>query len=229
MDNPIPPKDEGKTSISAKQPPLLNVNPYTSETDFRSMAEKLIQYYDRRVQEEPAQIWEKGLETAKKWRRMLDAAEMSPDDLIVLVRIAHANRGRGSGWQEMSYEIFWWSRLKGLTTPPAEEFFQSDYMQGMKYRKSSHSDQANFLVSVFERNMDEDSEASHWGSGAALAQEWLNIIQTGSVEQPILRAFARQLSQYHKMYASIPSMVFVIRVKLWLEGIGYPDIANEVI
>ena len=65
-------------------------------------AENLISYFDRVDTRYPDEVWRLSLEIAREWLRLINAASISPSEVIALVTVVKDNKDRTSGWFDLA-------------------------------------------------------------------------------------------------------------------------------
>jgi hypothetical protein len=192
-------------------------------------AENLVKYFERIIREYGgAEVWQKGLSTAQEWLRLINSENASQAELSTFIRILHANRYRTSGWHDLALGAYHWVSSKGLSVPPAEEFFASDGLplDSIVYKRSS-LEHAQILNKSFEQNNDEDPTSEGWAKGIQITQEWLRLIQKPEkVEAEISLLIEIALANETKYSAQV-WFDTVLTISLWCKTIGYLDLIPD--
>jgi hypothetical protein len=189
----------------------------------REHADRLVKYFERRVHEnEGGEVWQKGLNTAEEWLRLIDSENVSQSELSVFLGVVHANRYRTSGWNDLAAGAYHWVLSKGLPVPPPKEFFASDSLPNNSHLfKLSSLEHARALNKIFQQNNDEDPTNEGWVNGVQVTQEWERLIQKEQKDGTEISSLVKNASYNQRKYFANVWLHTVLTIGLWCKAIGY--------
>ena len=149
-------------------------------------AEEIIEYFDSSVQDcvqngYNVEVWQKGLNTAQEWLRLINSENASQSELQAFIDVIHANRYRSSMWSSFAEEAYDWVSSKGVSVPPREVFFKYDGLKSYDMQamfKVPPVEHAQKLIEIFQLYSKEDPTSQIWRKGLIIAQEWLRLINS---------------------------------------------------
>jgi len=156
------------------------------DRELRKYAEEIIEYFDSSVREcvengYSVGVWQKGLETAQEWLRLLEEENISQSELLAFIGVVHANGHRSSMWTGFAQESYDWVSSKGVPLPPRDVFFRYDGLKSYDLRTMFSvppAEHAQKLIEIFQLYLQEDPTSEIWGKGLIIAQEWLRLINS---------------------------------------------------
>jgi hypothetical protein len=193
-------------------------------------AERLSMYFERIAREFGGEVWDKGRKRAQEWLRLIDADNLSQTELATFMGVVHANRYRSSGWFDLAGCVYQWAVSQGFAAPSVEVFFSPDIPSGSRFEGIlglDRTDQARLLIELFDRNIREDPNYDTWTIGASMAREWLRLIQTQDVTQPVAAGFVQRVEEFKRKFLSSLWFDFALGVYDWCGSIGYWDLVPD--
>lgn len=153
-------------------------------------AEWCVRYFETVAAADARDNFQRGLNTAREWRRLINAPSASPQEVSSLVGIAQANQHRGSGWNVMAIGIRSWAGECGFAVPSFEEFYdRRDWSREALGERLAPAHAAEILVEHFERRTHQDPDQEIWDLALSTARTWRNFIHRDSVPGSELSAF----------------------------------------
>ncbi len=78
-------------------------------------AKALIGYFERCVAETPEdKKWQIGLDTAREWLRLINAATVSPEEVAALIVVVDQFKFKESGWYDLALGVSHWAASSGF-------------------------------------------------------------------------------------------------------------------
>lgn len=193
------------------------------DAESREQAERLVGYFEFIASENEGEIWQKGLNTAQEWLRLINAKNPLQTEILAFIGIVHANRSRTSGWYALALGGYHWAKAKGVPIAAYEIFLGPEGLpdKGQFYEQTSQ-EQAHTLLLAFEEYDKEDPDSKGWAAGIEVMQEWLRIIQTPKAKKSEISALVKSVfdsQDESKVWFSTCSAICY-----WCKENGYLDL-----
>jgi len=160
-------------------------NDRSSNLTPRPFVDWCVGYFEALAAADARDHWQRGLNTAREWLRLINAPSVSPKEVSSLVGIAQANQHRGSGWNVMAMGIRSWAAECGCTVPSFEEFYdRRGWAREALDKRVSAAHAADILVEHFQRRTHQDPDQEVWDLGLNTARTWRDFIHRKSVPGP---------------------------------------------
>ncbi len=151
----------------------------------RPFVDWCVRYFEALAAADARDHWQRGLNTAREWLRLINAPSVSPKEVSSLVCIAQANQHRGSGWNLMAIGIRSWAAECGCTVPSFEEFHdRRGWAKEALDKHVSAAHAADILFEHFQRRTHQDPDQEIWDLGLSTARTWRDFIHRNSVPGP---------------------------------------------
>jgi len=195
----------------------------------RDHAERLVKYFGRiAIENKDHKVWQKGLNTAQEWLRLIDSENASPAELSVFIGIIHANRYRTSGWHDLALGAYQWVSSKGLSVLPPKEFFAPDGLPSdSRLFKLTSLEHAQILNKIFQQNFYEDPSDAAWSNGIQVTQEWIKLIQKRENNESEVSALIENAITNQRTHLAKAWFDTVLTISLWSKTIGYLDLIPD--
>jgi hypothetical protein len=191
--------------------------------DAKKHAESLVKYFERIASENgDREVWQKGLQTAQEWLRLIDSKNTSKEELSTFIHIVHANRYRTSGWYDLALGAYHWVSSQGLSLMPPKEFFAPDGLPNDSTLFDLTSlEHARTLIEIFRQNSDEDPSNTAWSNGIQVNEEWLKLIEKDGTTEVEVAALIENAITNQRKYSSSAWFSTVLTISLWSKATGY--------
>jgi hypothetical protein len=195
----------------------------------QEQAQRLISYFDRIARENKNfEVWQKGLNTAREWLRLINSENVSSSELSTFLGVIHANRYRTSGWTDLALGAYHWVVSKGVSVPPAKDFFMPDglptYSELVKMTSVEH---AQALNAIFRQNNDEDPTTEGWAKGLKITQDWIRLIDKDAKDESEIASLVENAASNQRKYAAKVWFDTILTIGLWCKAIGYLHLVPE--
>ena len=149
----------------------------------REHAEKLVKYFEMIIRKyNDLEVWRKGLTTAQEWLRLINADNVSSDELSAFIGVVHANWDKSSGWLNLAGGAYQWVRTRDVTVAPAKVFFaHENVLFPVERDKAALLGRAHRLLNTFERYRSEDPTSELWSIGFNIVRKWLRLMDSEEV------------------------------------------------
>ena len=178
------------------------LNDHSSNLTPRPFVDWCVRYFEALATPDARDHWQRGLNTAREWLRLINAPSVSPKEVSSLVGIAQANQRRGSGWNVMAMGIHSWAAECGCTEPSFEEFYdRREWAREALDKHVSAAHAADILFEHFQRRTHQDPDQEIWDLGLNTARTWRDLIHRDSVpglERAALLESARRNAKRHE-------------------------------
>lgn len=191
----------------------------------REHAEMSIKYFRRLASQSDPEVWERGLDAAQEWLRLIDAVSVSPTEVSAFIGVIHANRYRTSGWYDLALGVYHWARTNGFSVPPPEDFWSSEGLPGIRHGQMPSREYAEILVKHFELYAHEDPNQEVWELGLDTAQKWLGLMESDSVSQGEVSALIGVV--YENRHRTTRWISLARGVYKWSSTNGFSDLWPE--
>lgn len=188
--------------------------------DAREHAEKSVQYFARIIQKNNQEVWQKGLNTAQEWLRLIDEENPGPDELSAFLGVIHANRYRTSGWFGLARGAYNWVNTKGIPIPPPEQFFSSEGIPRGNYQTIPSLKYAQTLANFFEQYNREDPQNKAWSVGLEIVREWQTLCETPEVREAEASVLIKKVVENSEKYLSKLWFDTSLGISFWCKATG---------
>ncbi len=190
----------------------------------REHAERLVKYFENISREYgESDVWQKGLNTAQEWLRLIDTSDVSQNEIAKFMGIVHANRYRSSGWYDLARGSYHWASSKNVTLLPPKEFFASEKLPSTTFESVTYQEHALILINHFESYANEDPENLAWSLGLEAAKEWKRLLELPIVSETDVSALV-ELLENRKKYLSQVWYDIALGVYCWFKSCGFAQL-----
>ena len=195
----------------------------------RKHAEEIIEYFDSSVQDcvqngYSVEVWQKGLDTAQEWLRLLGSENVSQRELLAFIGVVHANRYRSSMWSGFAQEAYDWVSSKGVPVPPHDIFFKPDGLRSYDLQSMFNVpslEHAQTLIDIFQLYSREDPTSEVWREGLKIAQEWLRLINSqANTDDEISELMKISFENFNKNRGTSLLFDAFLVMSYWCQSIG---------
>jgi len=207
------------------------------DIEFRKHAEEIISYFDESVQEclqnpdYKIEVWQKGLDTAQEWLRLIDAEKVTQNELLSFIRVVHANRYRTSMWFSFAEVAYDWASSKEVSLPPREVFLKSDGLRRESLKEISATSSAEYaqtLHNIFRRYSNEDPNSEVWTDGLKIISEWLRLLKNEKCTESEISTLWKGIDRNFNQYPGTAQWLdTVLAVGYWCKSIGQLDLVPK--
>ncbi len=173
------------------------------------------------------EMWQKGVNTAKEWHRLI-ISESTSDDLLAFIGVVHANKYRNSVWFIFAEEIYDWATSKEITLLPHNMFFKSDGLGRYEINgieKTPPLENARTLYDVFYQYSSEDPNSEVWEEGFRVVNEWIRILKSQqSTSNEISTLIENVILNFNKYMGVTQWLDIMLAVGYWCKSIGRLDL-----